>query len=287
MSNKFDVPNSANAAALQNMLGEQNVLDDPISRNAKILHNILGEHHDVEQPVGKIGKLLLQLEDVMPSGEIEITENGEHDVTAYETATVNVSGGGGISGGHIVTFKVENDDYYIASCEAGNKISSPPAPTPATDIFNGWETEENELIAFPYEPEDDITLNAIIKEYNFLAQPNQNICTLNGNTFVWAGSDEVAICSYCKNKKSYSNAKTYAFAIHKTAGGTVRGSDTVQSFTYNNETWYVTYSSVSSNYTDTSGLNRFVPDNFTANNFDVVDVAKETLDAYFGVTVNS
>lgn len=28
------------------------------------------------------------------AGEIEITENGEYDVTAYETATVNVAGGG-------------------------------------------------------------------------------------------------------------------------------------------------------------------------------------------------
>ena len=31
---------------------------------------------------------------VKPTGDLEITENGEYDVTAYETATVNVAGGG-------------------------------------------------------------------------------------------------------------------------------------------------------------------------------------------------
>lgn len=31
---------------------------------------------------------------ITPTGNIDITKNGEYDVTAYETATVNVAGGG-------------------------------------------------------------------------------------------------------------------------------------------------------------------------------------------------
>lgn len=33
------------------------------------------------------------VEGIFPTGEIEITENGEYDVTNYETATVNVASG--------------------------------------------------------------------------------------------------------------------------------------------------------------------------------------------------
>lgn len=73
------------------------------------------------------------------------------------------SGGGGIKGGHTVTFKVDDDDYYISSCKDGEKISAPPNPvTPPTisGNFTGWQLNEN-YITFPYTPNKDIELTAV------------------------------------------------------------------------------------------------------------------------------
>lgn len=101
---------------------------------------------------------------IVPSGTINITENGVVDVAGYATANVYVagSGGGGIDGGYNVTFVSGGDDYAIVSVVAGNSVTRPANPTQTGYSFTGWYTAATggEKITFPYTPSGDTTLYA-------------------------------------------------------------------------------------------------------------------------------
>ena len=108
---------------------------------------------------------------IHPSGTLNISENGEYEVETYEKVDVQVEGGGGISGGYTVTFKVDGNDYYIASCEAGNSISEPPTPILEQGYkFRAWQINGTR-ITFPYIPNADVEIEALISQFDaiFLA----------------------------------------------------------------------------------------------------------------------
>jgi len=81
--------------------------------------------------------------------------------------------------GYYVKFKVDGDDYYIVSCQQGESITEPPAPV-TSKSFNGWKDSNNNLIAFPYTPDSDIEIIAILTEYDFGTAISTSI---NGNQY--------------------------------------------------------------------------------------------------------
>lgn len=65
--------------------------------------------------------------------------------------------------GYKVTFKIDDDIYYIASCLQGGKITKPANPTGISGTFNGWLLN-GDSVSFPFIPNADVELTADITE---------------------------------------------------------------------------------------------------------------------------
>ena len=71
----------------------------------------------------------------------------------------NAQGGGGAALDYNVTFKVEGEDYYIASCLDGDSIAAPPKPAVSGKVFRGWYIG-TDRITFPYTPTSSVEMVA-------------------------------------------------------------------------------------------------------------------------------
>lgn len=62
---------------------------------------------------------------------------------------------------YTVTFKSNNELFYISSCNGDSYITAPPEPTKIGETFVGWYSNYHEgIIDFPYFPEDNDTMIA-------------------------------------------------------------------------------------------------------------------------------
>lgn len=61
--------------------------------------------------------------------------------------------------GYEVKFKVDGNDYYVASCQQGESITEPPTPTMQSGTFAFWRLNGIN-VAFPFTPNADCTLEA-------------------------------------------------------------------------------------------------------------------------------
>lgn len=126
-----------------------------------------------------------------------------------------IAGGGGISGGHNVTFNANGTDYSIVSIAAGNAIREPVPPTLSGKVVIGWSTDSAgaHLVTFPYTPTADITLYAKL---------SAAYTTLNDNT--WETISAISAAGTGANYWSVGDTKTI------TLNGTVGSVAINQSF---------------------------------------------------------
>ena len=252
--------NSRNEDLLENILGGSNEYGEPQSRNEAILQNILGEHNVIAEPTSRIEELLIQ-----------ILEQG--------------TGGGNI--GYQVTFTVDGEPYYVASCLEGESITEPPTPTIEGKIFGGWKLNDT-IITFPYTPSKDVELTAYLPSKNYLAGNNDNIVTLRGFSFAvknlvdgngFAGNKDLVGYNYGSDGKTGVILVTKASrnnAIERSPSTLT--ANATNAIIYNGETYYYArLSPFASVETDTSGLNRYQ----CTNGLTDEQAATELLDAYF------
>lgn len=81
-----------------------------------------------------------------------------HSETFTELVPKVLSIPSGSNIGYEVKFKVDGNDYYVASCQQGESISAPPDPIGGNKMF--WQINGTN-IQFPYIPDSDVIINGV------------------------------------------------------------------------------------------------------------------------------
>lgn len=228
---------------------------------------------------------------ITPTGNIDITENGTYDIADKATANVSVNTG---NIGYKVTFKVDDTDYYVASCQQGESITAPPNPPvpQGKAVFTGWRLNNTD-VAFPYTPSGDVELVAGFDIWNLLVENDGVIVTFEGggaatSTFYDLIPDGQGLIDGTKDLVCWMKASNgYIFPIVitsnnraciKRVGGYNTTTNTSSTITYNGQTYYYGVGAGTTAWTsETSGLNRY-----KSSKDDPADVALELLQMYFG-----
>lgn len=82
---------------------------------------------------------------IEPTGEIEITENGTHDVTNYATAIVNVESSSGATSGDYYVKVIDYDGTILkeANLNAGDTFELPTPPSHDGLVFQEWSCSQD------------------------------------------------------------------------------------------------------------------------------------------------
>lgn len=220
--------------------------------------------------------------------EAYVDLTGDTDDITYGNISTKISEiqtGGGITGGYTVTFKVEGNDYYIASCQQGEAITEPPTPSVQGKNFGGWQLNGVD-ITFPYTPTADVEVAALLTTKNYLAANNEAITVMRGFTFSCRNLVTGAFGN--KDLVGYglgSDGMTGVFLITKVSRNNAIErtpsslfADATSAITYNGETYYYArLAPFAGSEADTSGLNRFQITNGLTND----EAATEILAAFY------
>lgn len=213
--------------------------------------------------------------------EAYVDLTGDTDDITYGNISTKISEiqtGGGIAGGYTVTFKVDGNDYYVASCQQGESITEPPTPTMQGATFGAWQLN-GVNIEFPYTPSADVELTAVSSSIYEVTGAGAPLYTYSGGAITKTTAD-VAIYGYC----TYNTTQKFMFLISKVANdtgmsGNINQYGNKKNFTYNGETWYFSHSNASEiTSIDHAAINVGDYNQYGAGNI----IAAAILDAYFG-----
>lgn len=213
--------------------------------------------------------------------EAYVDLTGDTDDITYGNISTKISEiqtGGGITGGYTVKFKVDGNDYYIASCQQGESITEPPTPTSQTGTFTAWQLNGVD-VSFPYTPSADVELTAhfaTVRTEMELDTAGTELFMKSGNPYATKTNNGTMICGYAlgtgTNKTFVTVAETQNACL-MTLFGSTQPTGTI---TYDGITYYYCYKTWD-NIVDINPAFAQVATTFT----DLATLAGQVLDHYF------